>query len=690
MKKIFVLAVGLLFLGTAVAQQIEPINKEMRLKSVLQTFHQRDISQKQMNSKYPVASAQKDANQPKSDGLQLPANNWFPGEWEEVKAIVVTCYYDYKVPGHENDNNWYAEPVLSGYADYYHYRNGWQESGGGPYTAVPCTDATVYGEFVNVFFYLMDAIQMGNAEAWVRIENAEDSTIIKNKLASMNLRTNKLKWIIGTGNSFWFRDCGPIAFYYGDQDSVGMVDFGYYAGRALDDSLPALIEEQMGIPNYITKVKWEGGNCVVDGAGMVLSSDAIYSGNASTQDQYVWDGVNASSIRVATKPSLNKQQVHDSLAHIMGPRGCHIIPAFKYDGGTGHIDLYCDMLDENEFVFSKFPEHYSNWTDYKTAAKNIDTLCSYTSVFGKNFKHHYIPFPCTNSGGYFSSQVNYDNSFTRTYSNHTFVNNVIVQPCFSNVVNGQPSSEWDRKRIDSVAAAYPGYTIYPINVKTFDGSGGAIHCITKQIPADNPVRILHPSITGNTDNAYYNSNAPITATITNRSGIQSAMVVYRVDGGQWNEVPLTAGSDNSFSGSIPTSTMTVGEQYTTVEYYISATSNNGKTITKPMTASQGGYYTFYLGNNPDHIGINSADEQRFGQFYPNPATDKANIEISLRGGENYEVLIVDMTGRIAHRSTLNASGDIVYSVSTASLANGIYNVVFQNNEQRIVRRMVVK
>ena len=397
MKKLFVLAIGILFIGSAMAQT-EPVSKERRLKSVLETFHQRDISKRTVTANHPVAPAPKEAAQPKDAGLQLPASNWFPGEWEEVQAIVVTCYYDYRVPGHEDDDYWYADPVVSGYADYYRYTSGWQHNGGGPYVAVPCTDASLYGDFVNVFFYLMDAIQLGGAEAWVRIESADDSTIIKDKLASMNLRSDKLKWIVGTGNSFWFRDCGPIAFYYGDQDSVGMVDFGYYAGRALDDSLPRLIEEQMGLPNYITRVKWEGGNCVVDGAGMVLSSDAIYSGNYSTSDQYTWDGVNASSVRMATKPSLTQQQVRDSLAHIMGSRECIILPTFRYDGGTGHVDLYCDMIDENEFVFSLFPDHYSNWVDYKTAVQNIDSLCSYASAFGNKYKRHYIPFPCTNNG----------------------------------------------------------------------------------------------------------------------------------------------------------------------------------------------------------------------------------------------------------------------------------------------------
>ena len=685
MKKIFILALSIFCLCTTMAQENNMTREQMR-QYLLQTQHKRDIAKRHLNSNIQLAPAQKQSSTtPKSAGLQLPANNWFPGEWEEVKAIVVTCYYDHLVPGHENDGNWFADPLVSGYADYY-YGSYYNQRGGGPYISVPDTSNT---NFANVFFYLMDAIQTGGAEAWVRIESAADSSIIKRKLQRMNLRSDNMKFIVGPGNSFWFRDCGPIAFYYGDQDSVAMVDFMYYPGRALDDSLPSLIEEQMGIPNFTTSIEWEGGNCVVDGAGMVLSSDAIYENNADNYGQIIWDGVN-DTIYYENKPSLTQAQVRDSLAHIMGPRGAHILPAFKYDGGTGHLDLYCDMWDENEFVFSQFPEHYKNWTDYKTAAKNIDTLCNYTSLFGNKFKRHFIPFPCTNTGGYFANQNVYNAQFTRTYSNHTFVNNVIIQPCFSNVVNGQPSSEWDRLRIDSVAAAYPGYTIYPINVASFDGSGGAIHCITKQIPADNPIRILHPSITGNTEQAYTGTNAPITATITNRSGIQSAKVVYRVNGGQWNEASLTAGADNTFSSEIPTSTFTSNnEDYTTVEYYISATSNNGKTITKPMTANQGGYYTFYLGHNPA-AGINLTDEQRFGQFYPNPATDRASIELSLNDGKQYEVLIVDLMGRIAHRTTLNAQGEIVFNIETGKLANGIYNVVFQNRDERIVRRLVVK
>ncbi len=683
-KAIVIVATALVALGATA--QTEQMTREELQRSFRQTVQKRDISQRHTTSGIALAPEVKGATK----GTKGMPNDrfWFPGEWEELQAVVVTPYYTYEPATSQGSGYWMADPLVEGYAQYYKYTSGsWLEQGVGPYRAEMDTSSS----FSRVSFYLMDAIQLGGAEAWVRVENADDTAAVLTRLQSLHLRHDNVRFLVAPGNSFWYRDCGPICFYYGEGDTVGMLDFEYYPGRALDDSLPVYIERQFGLPNYTTMIEWEGGNCLVDGAGMVFSSDAIYNNNNDEYGQLTWDGSDPSTINYSTKPRLNSAQVKDSLATLIGTRATYVLPSFHYDGGTGHVDLYADMLDENLFVFSIMPDDYANWYDYRIGRANMDSLCSFESYFGERYRCKDIPFPSRNDGSNFTSQMQYHSTYTRTYSNHTFVNNVIIQPCFSAVgSDGMPTAAWDRANIEQLKKIYAGYTLYCVDVREFDGSGGAIHCITKQIPADNPVRILHPSITGNTDDAYRSANAPITATITNRSGIESAKVVYRANGGQWNEAALTAGSDNTFSGEIPTSTLTSNnEDFTTVEYYISATSNNGKTITKPMPALQGGYYTFYLGHNPA-VGIDAAEDEAFGQFYPNPAAGHSSIEISLKGNGQYEVLIVDLTGRIAHRSTLDAQGDIVYTVNTGKLGSGIYNVVFQNKNERVIRRLVVK
>ena len=628
----------------------------------------------------------------------LPSDRWFPGEWEEVQAICITWPYNCYPADHVGDPAYMADEQVTGYGEIYHYDRGWQSQGMGP--VVNVIDTSRENEhFVQVFANLANAIQMGGAEAWIRICNAQDSAVVRRNLARRGFATSRLRWLVGSGNSFWYRDCGPICFYYGEGDTVGMLDFVYYPGRALDDSLPYLIERQMGLPNWETTIEWEGGNCLVDGTGMCLSSDAIYDNNQDGMGQLTWDGTDPQSIRYTRRTPLTESQVRDSMGALIGTRALYILPALHYDGGTGHVDLYADMWDENQFVFSRFPAAHQNWSDAHIAARNIDTLLSKPSLFGNPYKSASIPFPKASRGQDFTSQAVYNSRYTRTYSNHTFVNNLIIQPCFSPVVDGEPTEAWDRWRIDTLKRSYPGYTVYPIDVSSFDGSGGAIHCITKQIPADNPVRILHPSITGNTEDAYAAHDAPIKVIAHNKSGIGQVTMRYRVDGGAWHEETLAAANEASpygevFASAIPA--QAIGATgYTTVEYYIAATSHNGKTITKPMTASQGGYYTYYVGHNPHaeanldslYLGIAAAEAQGIGLFAPNPATEASTISIDSK--ESYTIVVADMMGRVALRQHV-AAGNAAYTLPLASLPQGVYAVTLTNSEGHTATRRIVR
>ena len=679
MKKIFTIIAATAIAFGATAQVT--VDRDQMMREFRQTVQKRDYS-KQIKPNIGLAPATKGETKFSSG---MPNDSfWFPGEWEEVQAIVVTPYYSYQSTDPSYQGYYYsADPLVTGWADVYHYTNGWQQVATTSYTAQMDTSS----DFGQVAFYLMDAIQLGGAQAWVRVEDFNDTAIVLQHLAEKGLRHNNVRFLEGPGNSFWYRDCGPICFYYGEGDTVGMLDFEYYPGRALDDSLPVFIERQFGLPNFTTMIEWEGGNCLVDGTGMVLSSDAIYSNNMDTYGQLTWDGVDPNTINYSQKPALTRAKVKDSLAALIGPRATYILPAFKYDGGTGHVDLYADMLDENMFVFSRMPDDYSNWTDYNTGVKNMDSLCSYQTVFGKKYVHRDIPFPSRDNGSNFSSQTQYNSQYTRTYSNHTFVNNVIIQPCFSKVgADGMPTAQWDRANIEKVKKAYQGYTIYCVDVREFDGSGGAIHCITKQIPAEHPIRILHPSINGNTGDTYNTADAPITATVTNVDGIANVTLTYRIDGGDWITDTMNV-NGNDYSAIIPTTGCLNGD-YTTVEYYLTATSNANKVITKPMTAAQGGYFTFQLGEN---AGISQvASEERFGQFFPNPASEQAHMQIDLAEGENYAVNIIDAMGRTVHTTSLQAQGTILYTINTTRLAAGQYTVVFSNKSEQVIRKLIVK
>ncbi len=54
------------------------------------------------------------------------------------------------------------------------------------------------------------------------------------------------------------------------------------------------------------------------------------------------------------------------------------------------------------------------------------------------------------------------------------------------------------------------------------------------------------------------------------------------------------------------------------------------------------------------------------------------------------VSIIDMNGRTVHSTELMSAGNIVFTIDASRLQKGIYHVVFQNKEQRVVRRLIVK
>ena len=96
------------------AQHSDDQNMDLK-REIFKTFHKRFYSGEYPLRQIPTASLT--TNQVERRTTRQASFNervWFPGEWEEVKAIVLTTYYEHAVPGHEGDLTWMAEPVVKG------------------------------------------------------------------------------------------------------------------------------------------------------------------------------------------------------------------------------------------------------------------------------------------------------------------------------------------------------------------------------------------------------------------------------------------------------------------------------------------------------------------------------------------------------------------------------------------------
>jgi hypothetical protein len=86
------------------------------------------------------------------------------------------------------------------------------------------------------------------------------------------------------------------------------------------------------------------------------------------------------------------------------------------------------------------------------------------------------------------------------------------------------------------------------------------------------------------------------------------------------------------------------------------------------------------------VGILENDFEAEFLLYPNPASDYLKVDFGI-AFNNGDLKIMNGIGQIVYTETVNASQTVI---NTAELANGVYHVVFNVNNGRAVKRLVIQ
>ena len=676
--------------------------------------NQIDFCQNQNAESSNGEQAQKQTNV--KSALDVPEDMIFPIESDEVQAILIEWPYITR----NASNNQYAEAIFDGYGLVYDFFGNYSLV-----QTVSTPDVADNSDYALLHAKLTNAIQK-HAQVWIDVWYDEDTVTIKNFMQKKGMPLENYRFFVHPGNSFWARDWGPVAFYYGDDDSIAFMDFEYYGGRPMDDQLPKQIAANLGWNCYTTTVEYEGGNILTDGLGSLFTTSAVDTTNSDRYGLYELDlSGSEPKLTMNWKTPLTHQQLEDSIKHLMNLQNITFVPMLDYDGGTGHIDLCADMWEETGFVAAKYPESLSSWGDAKKVESNLETFTSQKNYFGNNYDLVRVPLPAKDNGSWYLSPREY-NQYTRCWANHTFVNDAIIQPVFYDTsLSGSKAgdTEGNKLALDVLKKAYPGYTFEEIDVRSFDGYGGAIHCITKQIPADNPVRIYHqPARFFNTQEN--GSKYHVEVFSQNKSGIKDVKIYFKTQSAnQWSDITLTSLGDNKFAGDITLNDTATND---TLYYYISSTSNNGKTMLKPMTAHQGGFYVMPYGkevntyNNDyawDTVGTVVYDTSNLSydtttvtygtqsdihfssltsvtqktlsdisEIYPNPAKDNAVITVNNNTDLYYR--IINLKGQVQQSGKI-AKNTVNYELDVKNLKSGHYWVIFTDGNFSASRNLII-
>ena len=263
----------------------------------------------------------------------------------------------------------------------------------------------------------------------------------RGKLSDDSLKN--VRFLVLPTDDIWVRDYGPTI----GLDSAGkrvVVDAIYdplpFYPQARDDSMPLRFAAHEGFLSVDLALHHEGGNLWTDGAGMLIMTDHLFYTNP------YYD-------RARMETLLHSTFAYDKL----------IITPHMAIEQTGHVDLVAKLADAQTVLVSAPCE--------LTSAGRLravrDLFRHETNAHGQRYNVIELPTPPL----YF----NFWYPIRRSYTNALTVNGRVLVPTYG--------IEWDDEALKIYAEAMPNHEIIPIDCKAGANGGGAVHCMTKEIPA---------------------------------------------------------------------------------------------------------------------------------------------------------------------------------------------------------------
>ncbi|MBL7784070.1 MAG: agmatine deiminase family protein [Saprospiraceae bacterium] len=482
--------------------------------------------------------------------------------------------------------------------------------------------------------------------------------------AGVNISSN-VSFLVVPNNSIWVRDYGPNCVYANKVDSLYFVDWKYNRiSRPLDDALPATVAEYMGVPLYATTLAPAdlvntGGNFMSDGMGTAFASRLIMSENQA-----------GNPYGVTTK---SESQINQILSDYMGIDRYIKMQELPYDE-IHHIDMHMKLLDEETLLVGQYPDGVADGPQIEANIQYV--LSNYQSAFGTPYKVIRIPMP-PQFGDYPDNGGDY-----RTYANAVFVNKTVLLPIYE--------EQYDTTALRIWRESLPGYNVVGIDCNSIIGLSGAIHCITKEIGVNDPLRIIHKPVEKVFVGEFNPWQCPIIAEVEHRSGVASVSLHYRRETEtEWHVVSLTQVNNpdslDFWAGDIPDQPGYVGH----MQYYLDAVANNGKTIARPMPGPEGPW-EFPLIYAP--ASTTEAPRATLQDIFPNPAHAITAIPVSASQRSSGSIAVYNALGQLV---TNLYQGDFPvgtshYFLDAGKYVPGTYFVQLQTNGNSVLKKLLIR
>ncbi|QNJ97241.1 agmatine deiminase family protein [Constantimarinum furrinae] len=451
-------------------------------------------------------------------------------------------------------------------------------------------------------------------------------------------------------DSIWIRDYAGNTIYSDGVGDRALTDWIYNRPRPNDNVMPLAHAGLVGLPIYVTDT---GNNDLVNTGGNFMS-DGL--GNAFASELILEENEPGNPYGVSAKTEAEIDAIMESY---MGIQSYIKMEKLQYDV-IHHIDMHMKLLDEETLLVSEYPDGVADGPQIEA---NIDyVLSNFLSPFGTPYEVKWIPAPPSAGGAYPDTGGHY-----RTFTNAVFINKSILVPTYRPEVNAPALAYWEE--------LMPGYNIVGIDV---DNPGenliaqlGAIHCITHTIGVADPLWIVHQPV----DEAAVNSTVSIDAMIKHNSGITEASVFWRDEGTtSYTEVPMTLVSGDSWTAALNVGTGSI-------EYYIFAEANSGKTMSRPIVAPDG-YWTMNVGS----LSVTEWAYNNISAPFPNPTKDGVSFNLNNIPGK-VQISVHNVLGQRLYRTAI-ANGNGTITLDLNANWKGTLFVTFEGDFGVVTKKVV--
>jgi agmatine deiminase len=274
------------------------------------------------------------------------------------------------------------------------------------------------------------------------------------QLEAAGVKMDRVRWFFHPTNDAWCRDHGP-AFLINPaaETKKVIVDWNYnawgnkYPPFDLDDVIPTLVGQALGLPVYNPGIIMEGGSVDFNGKGTLITSTCcLLNPNRNAQ--------------------LSREQIETYLMDYYGvEQVLWVKEGIVGDDTDGHIDDTVRWVN-SDTVITVIEENKQD-ENYGLLQENLADLKKMRLLNGKQLNIVELPMP---------EEVIYeDQRLPASYANFYIANGVVIVPTFR--------SRRDEKALRVIQDCFPGRRVVGIDSTDIIWGLGSFHCLSQQEPA---------------------------------------------------------------------------------------------------------------------------------------------------------------------------------------------------------------